>query len=146
MNESRYVPENPEHTEWDVIVIGTGMGGSTLGYSLSRLGRRVLFIEKGKFLHGDPKDQEALRQQVANTAQARLVTGHWPEPLQGKTSFGNVEFYAPMGCGTGGTTGLYGAQLERFWPQDFRPKANFPSVDATTRWRTYWYLQEDIDQ
>ena len=31
----------------DVIVVGTGMGGSTVGFALARLGRRVLFLEKG---------------------------------------------------------------------------------------------------
>src|SRR5271155_4942777 len=29
-----------EHVVWDVIVVGTGMGGGTLGYWLGRAGRR----------------------------------------------------------------------------------------------------------
>ena len=33
---------------WDVIVVGTGMGGGTLGYRLARSGRKVLFVEKGR--------------------------------------------------------------------------------------------------
>jgi choline dehydrogenase-like flavoprotein len=32
---------------WDVIIIGTGMGGATLGYALARGGKRVLFCESG---------------------------------------------------------------------------------------------------
>ena len=37
-----------ERVVWDVIVVGTGMGGGMLGYSLARSGRRVLFVEKGR--------------------------------------------------------------------------------------------------
>ena len=32
---------------WDVIVIGTGMGGATAGYALAQKGLSVLFLEKG---------------------------------------------------------------------------------------------------
>src|SRR5947209_1317583 len=37
-----------ERVVWDVIVVGTGMGGGMLGHSLARSGRRVLFVEKGR--------------------------------------------------------------------------------------------------
>ena len=37
-----------ESVVWDVIVVGTGMGGGMLGYSLAKSGRRVLFVEKGR--------------------------------------------------------------------------------------------------
>src|SRR5271156_5123489 len=37
-----------ERVVWDVIVVGTGMGGGTLGYRLARSGRKVLFVEKGR--------------------------------------------------------------------------------------------------
>ncbi|MFD1051755.1 NAD(P)-binding protein, partial [Kibdelosporangium lantanae] len=33
---------------WDVVVIGSGMGGGTLGYELARLGHSVLYLEKGR--------------------------------------------------------------------------------------------------
>ena len=36
-------------------LVGTGVGGATLGYALAKAGRRVLFLEKGRapFLHAD---------------------------------------------------------------------------------------------
>ena len=34
--------------KWDVIVVGTGMGGATLGLALARSGQQVLFVEKGR--------------------------------------------------------------------------------------------------
>ena len=38
---------------WDVIVVGTGIGGATLGYALAKAGKRVLFCEKGRSYLGD---------------------------------------------------------------------------------------------
>lgn len=125
-----HIPVDPEREDWDVVVIGTGMGGGTIGYELARLGRRVLFLEKGRFLHGGPSQRVEPRPGMDPDREMRLLTGRWPEPLQGRTSFGPVEFFAPLGCGSAGTTGLYGAQLERFSPCDFRPRANFPEVTA----------------
>lgn len=60
---------------------------------------------------------------------ARLRRGQWPLPIQGKTSsVDKLEFFAPLGCGSGGSTLLYSAQLERFLPSDFTPHANYPNV------------------
>ena len=33
------------HTHWDAIIVGTGMGGGTMGYALARAGWKVLFCE-----------------------------------------------------------------------------------------------------
>jgi choline dehydrogenase-like flavoprotein len=121
------IPLDPEREEWDVLVIGTGMGGSTAGYELARRGRRVLFLEKGKFLHGALASPRQLPEGCGNE-EVRLMTGRWPLPLRGWTSFGDVEFFGPLGCGTGGSTALYGGQLERFRPGDFRPRENFPEA------------------
>lgn len=128
------IPRDPERDEWDVIVVGTGMGGSTLGYELARRGRRVLFLEKGRFLH-DPDGPDPMAD--AGADGGRVPPGTWPQPLDGRMSFGAISFIAPWGCGTGGSTSIYGAQLERFAASDFAPRANFPDVrDATLpdRW------------
>jgi choline dehydrogenase-like flavoprotein len=122
-----HIPLDPEREEWDVVVIGTGMGGSTAGYELARRGRRVLFLEKGKFLHGMVPCSRPLPEGCTE-AEVRLLTGRWPLRLKGWTSFGDVEFFGPLGCGTGGSTALYGGQLERFSAGDFRPKGNFPEA------------------
>lgn len=138
------VPCDPAAIEWDVAVIGTGMGGGTAGYELARLGRRVLFIEKGSSVPGgfrfpemDEQSRNAAeprgRDRVSDDSpEARLQEGRWPERLQATTSFGESEFFAPLGCGIGGSTPQYGAALERFSPADFRPKANFPGVHEST--------------
>jgi choline dehydrogenase-like flavoprotein len=124
-----HIPAHPEREEWDVLVVGTGMGGSTIGHELARLGRRVLFLEKGKMLHGNPLLEEPGADGYS-VAEIRLRTGRWPVRLEGRTNFGRTRFFAPMGCGSGGSTALFGAQLERFSPADFRPRANHPGVAA----------------
>ena len=122
------IPSDPQHDHWDVIVVGTGMGGGTIGYELARLGRRVLFVEKGRLLHGRHRRPDEPDPLMDPTQDVRLRTGRWPLPLEGTTSFGDVRFHAPLGCSSAGSTGLYGSQLERFRPSDFRPRANFPDV------------------
>jgi len=34
---------------YDVIIIGTGVGGGTLAYKLAGLGKRILLLERGDF-------------------------------------------------------------------------------------------------
>ena len=46
-------PTNPENETWDAIIVGTGMGGGTLGHALAQSGRKVLFLEKGRYLFGE---------------------------------------------------------------------------------------------
>lgn len=128
MSTSARVPLDPESGDWDVIVVGCGMGGGTLGYELSRLGRRVLFLEKGHLMHGNPGAMDHAEPGTPPELDARLRAGRWPLRIKGETTFGKVEFHAPLGCGTAGSTGLYGAQLERFRPSDFRPRAAYPEA------------------
>jgi choline dehydrogenase-like flavoprotein len=130
-----YLAERPEEQTWDVVVIGTGMGGATLGYALARGGRRVLFIERGPLRRppGDASSEPSrLGETDDNSPRARLERGEWPLPLEGETSLGEVKFFAPLGCGAGGSTTLYAAALERFRPVDFRPRANFPNAPDST--------------
>jgi len=127
MTSDLRIPPDPAAVEWDVAVVGTGMGGGTAGFDLARLGRRVLFIEKGSSVPGEPSVTDA-----DDSPGARLANGRWPERMQATTSFGESEFFAPLGCGIGGSTSLYAAALERFAPADFQPRANFPEAGDST--------------
>ena len=130
MTTDSVIPSNPEEIEWDVTVIGAGMGGATIGHELARLGWKVLFLEKGKLLHG----KSAKHAPILNpsTETPRLDTADWPVKVPGTTTFGGVNFFPPLGCGTGGSTTQYGAALERFTPEDFSPKRQFPAVTDST--------------
>ncbi len=65
-----------ERVVWDVIVVGTGMGGGMLGYSLARSGRRVLFVEKGRStLPGTPGTIRAAMPELAEPQAYRSADG-----------------------------------------------------------------------
>ena len=127
-----------EFTEqhWDVIVVGTGMGGATIGHALAQAGKRVLFCEKGK-----------------SAWQASTLKGRYPETAfecpsapqphhrpvladAGRdwkviedTSRVRRKSYLPfIGAGTGGSSALYGMALERFFPEDFTPRSSHPAA------------------
>ncbi len=126
--------EVARRTRWDVIVVGTGMGGGTAGHTLAQAGRRVLFIEKGQspldpanrpvdgFPECDPgwrggstaERRELLRR--AGRATEEIIDGSRPRASR---------FIPNIGAGLGGSTALYGAALERFFPEDFQATRYF---------------------
>lgn len=139
MKHEDHLPESPERTHWDVVVVGTGMGGATAGHALAKQGKKVLFVEKGRFLLDDTSDRGdgSIPTDADESPEGRLQRGWWPHELEGRTSFGEMSFFAPVGCVVGGTTALYAAQLERFDPTDFRPRPNFPGAKGANlpeRW------------
>jgi len=123
---------------WDVIVVGTGMAGGTIGYSLARGGLRVLFCEMGRshltgidvaageFVESlfDPPDVPRLEHRDL-LARAGRYFGEIADITASK-----VRRHIPfIGAGTGGSSALYGGALERFFPHDFEPRGQHP--DAT---------------
>ena len=120
------VPQDAEGHLWDVVVIGTGAGGSTAGFNLARLGRSVLFVERGKLLHHDPTVVRGVPFSWTGNPETALNHGWWPHPLYREEEDGaSVAERPPIGSGAGGSTALYGAVLDRFRPQDFRSRLNF---------------------
>ena len=122
--------------EWDCIVIGTGMAGSTLGLALARAGRRVLFLEKGRNSLDDPQSLQGQYAEMflqagdgeAERGDIFLRGGRCAEPItieNGRGGYAHVPF---IGAGTGGSTALYGMALERFFPSDFTPRTSHPSA------------------
>lgn len=112
---------------WDVIVVGTGMGGATLGHALAAAGRSVLFLERGRsHLAGGALlgtyPESTIGQPWADAGrlhQALARGGRWHEPVRDLTRRRN---FTPMiGCGSGGSSALYGMALERLHPADFEP-------------------------
>jgi choline dehydrogenase-like flavoprotein len=115
---------------WDVIVIGTGAGGSTAGFNLARMGRSVLFVERGKLLHHDPAVVRGAQFSWRDNPERALNHGWWPRPVYEQEAEGGAALPTrpPIGSGAGGSTALFGAVMDRLRPQDFTPRRFFPDI------------------
>lgn len=151
-----------QRVPWDVIVIGTGMGGGTLGYELARQGRRILFLEKGRSsILSTAPIQGAYPEETFDLAKLSDTEHDERLALAGRNTNWFVDttpgakpkvFRPLIGSGTGGSSALYGMVTERFFREDFTPRRNFSDVGDSTvpeRWPvTYdemvpWYQQAE---
>ena len=131
-----------ERVLWDVIVVGTGMGGGMLGYSLARSGRRVLFVEKGRStLPGTPGTIRAAMPELAEPQAYRSAATYYDALARAGRSTDEIEdisgrrskrFVPFIGSGTGGSSALYGMVCERFFARDFTPRQNFRNPGEST--------------
>lgn len=101
---------------WDAIVIGTGIGGGTIGRRLAEKGLSVLFIEKGR--SGYRTEQNTLPADEIADPVARLLRGAWPDEVRALVDGRERRFHAPIGAGVGGSSVFYAATLERPEPHD----------------------------
>lgn len=109
---------NAEDQTWDIVVIGAGMGGGTVGHILAEHGCRVLFIERGaREFEARPPSAPV----QSSDPGERMRGGLWPTEITSNIDGVTSRFFAPMGCGVGGSTLLYPAALERFRRSDFHP-------------------------
>ena len=98
------------HTAWDVVVVGTGMGGATLGYALARAGKRVLFCEKGRSprsddttLSGDFAEVFFNRQIAPASEHAAILAraGRWWSVIEDRSGARVRRFIPFLGSGCG---------------------------------------------
>jgi choline dehydrogenase-like flavoprotein len=99
--------------QYDVIVIGSGAGGSAAVYQLAQSGKRVLLLEKGPAL---PRDGSTLDVGRVLRQGAFLSTEPWADG-RGHTTVPEEHF------NLGGKTKWYGAALLRFAPREFEADA-----------------------
>lgn len=120
--------------KYDAIVVGTGAGGGTIGFSLAKKGLKVLFIEKGaNYLNGLKGDYTESFKANDNQKWEYLLKNSgrdFDKVVENRRT--KIPF---LGSGTGGSTALYGMAMERFSKDDFNPhqidtlkqKSNLPS-------------------
>jgi choline dehydrogenase-like flavoprotein len=121
--------------QWDVIVVGTGIGGATVGYALAKSGKRVLFLEKGIATFQSDAirgryPESAFAVPVARPEQRGVLAQagrDWKE-IDDRSRARPRPFVPFVGAGTGGSSALYGMALERFFPADFTPRARHPDA------------------
>jgi choline dehydrogenase-like flavoprotein len=94
---------------YDVIIVGSGAGGSAAAYKLARAGRRVLMLEKGKHL---PRDGSTLDTRQVFKAGKFKNREPWRDGRGGQLV--PDEHY-----NVGGKTKWYGAALLRFSAHEF---------------------------
>jgi choline dehydrogenase-like flavoprotein len=99
----------PRSREFDVLIIGTGMGGGTLAYALSTSGLRIGLVERGGFLPREEAnwDVNAVFGQGRYKPAERWLDG------SGKEFQPGIHYYV------GGNTKVYGAALLRLRQRDF---------------------------
>jgi choline dehydrogenase-like flavoprotein len=118
---------------YDAVVIGTGLGGSTLAYRLARSGMHVMVLEKGDFLQLPPRRPDEPVGVYAKSFPDIVERGTGPDGL-------NV---------VGGQTKFYGAAMYRMRESDFRAIAHEAGVSPA--WpityddiEPYYYEAEQI--
>lgn len=123
--------------EADVIVVGTGMGGATIGYALAKAGKKVLFCESGRSqinstsgLKGDYAENFFKHPATPQLKHREILmnSGRCTEMLEDRSLPHSRSFIPYIGSGSGGSSALYGMAMERFAPADFNPRANFPEL------------------
>jgi choline dehydrogenase-like flavoprotein len=101
--------------KWDVIVIGSGIGGGTVAHALALRGLEVLVLEKGRRIQAGGVEEQGAAPEV------RLERGWWPMPVSERRNDGTyAPVFAAIGCAVGGSSIHYGAALERLSATDFQ--------------------------
>jgi choline dehydrogenase-like flavoprotein len=95
---------------YDIIIIGTGSGGSTLAYKLAPTGKRILILERGGFI---PKEKE-------NWDPHEVVTKGRYRPNEEWYDANDKPFKPFIHYNVGGNSKMYGAALFRFRESDFK--------------------------
>ena len=109
--------------EWDAIVIGTGIGGGSVGRQLAEAGLSVLFVEKGPDLGDAARDALDI---ADRSPEARLANAAWPRLLEAELDGKWFELDGMIGAGVGGTSAFYAATLERPERHDLEPMPSHP--------------------
>ncbi|WP_349268837.1 dehydrogenase [Mycolicibacterium parafortuitum] len=142
MPDSELTGRQAERIEWDVIVVGAGMGGGMLGHRLARGGRRVLFVEKGRStLPGTPGTIRGAMPEIAETRACRSKKTYYETLARAGRSNDEItdisgrfpkKFVPYIGAGPGGSSALYGMVCERFFVDDFAPRQFFADPGDST--------------
>ena len=94
---------------YDIIIIGTGSGGSTIAYKLAPTGKRILILERGGFI---PKEKQ-------NWDPHEVVTVGRYRPNENWYDKDDKPFKPYIHYNVGGNSKMYGAALFRFRESDF---------------------------
>ena len=97
------------NNHYDIIIIGTGSGGSTMAYKLATSGKRILILERGGFI---PKEKQ-------NWDAHEVVTAGRYRPQEEWLDQDDKPFKPFIHYNVGGNSKMYGAAMFRFRESDF---------------------------
>lgn len=113
---------------YDIIIIGTGSGGSTMAYKLAPTGKRILILERGGFI---PKEKE-------NWDPHEVVTNGRYRPKEDWYDKDDKPFKPFIHYNVGGNSKMYGAAFFRFRESDFEEVKHYGGVSPE------WPLKYDV--
>lgn len=102
-----------ESGEFDVVIIGAGLGGCAVAYALRGSGLRVLMLERGDYL----------KQEAANWDPEAVVTAGRYETSERWIDEHGSEFSPRVYYNVGGNSKFFGAVALRFRREDFTERA-----------------------
>ncbi|TWD55497.1 choline dehydrogenase-like flavoprotein [Agrobacterium vitis] len=94
----------------DIVIIGSGVGGSAVAHQLAGSGAKIVMLERGDFLPNEPQNSDA----EAVFLQERYKTREEWQDASGERYRPGQYYYV------GGHTKFYGTAMFRFRPMDFR--------------------------
>lgn len=103
---------------YDIIIIGTGTGGSTIAHKLASTGKRILILERGGFI---PKEKE-------NWDAHEVVTKGRYRPNEYWYDQDDKPFKPFIHYNVGGNSKVYGAAMFRFRESDFKEVKHYGGV------------------
>jgi choline dehydrogenase-like flavoprotein len=103
------VRERRAMTDYDVVIVGSGVGGGAVALSLAGTGARVLIVERGERLPREPQNTDPQAVFVERRYRARET---WVDGTGQPFRPGQYYF-------VGGHTKFYGTAMFRFRERDF---------------------------
>ena len=116
-----------DHSTEAVVIIGSGAGGGTLAYELTKQGIECVLLEAGPYLRGEDymNLEWAAFDQMAWT-DTRTTSGSW----RVAKDFPNLPAWIVKAVG--GTTTHWSGATPRFKPHEFRTRSTYGRVDGAS--------------
>ena len=114
--------------KYDIAIIGTGIGGSTIAAQLAKTGKSILILERGGFI---PKEKE-------NWDPYQVMVAGKYRPKEEWLDGSGKPFKPFIHYNVGGNSKVYGAALFRFRETDFEEVKHYGGISPE------WPLKYDV--